>query len=143
MNEQIKLPIWFWIIAAIAVLWNAMGVMAFFAEVNQSAETLAAMSEAHRNLYETRPSWVVVVFAIAVFGGVIGSILLLLRNKLATLLFTASLLGVIAQQFYSFVIARVQDVSAGNIMIFPAIVFIIAVLLLWFSRSCAQKGWIS
>ena len=71
-DQDIKLPVWFWVVGVVALLWNAVGEMAFFSEMNQTPEALAAMSETHRNLYETRPAWAFLGFVAAVFGGLLG-----------------------------------------------------------------------
>jgi hypothetical protein len=44
---------------ALACCWS-YGV---FFQINQTPETLAAMSDGHRNLYETRPAWAFLAFA--------------------------------------------------------------------------------
>ncbi|MCH7569152.1 MAG: hypothetical protein IH919_01085, partial [Deltaproteobacteria bacterium] len=82
----------FWAIGAVALIWNVMGVINFFVQMN--ADTLAAMPESHRAIVEGRPAWATGGFAIAVFGGALGCLLLLLRKSAAYYLFIASLLGV-------------------------------------------------
>lgn len=142
-NQDIKLPMWFWAVGVVALLWNAVGVLAFLSEINQTPEALAAMSEAHRNLYETRPSWAFLGFAAAVFGGLLGCIVLLMRRKFAIVLFIISLLGLIVQNYYSFGVAKVQEIYPENVMVLPAMVVVIAVFLLWFSRSATTKKWLN
>jgi hypothetical protein len=66
----------FWAIGAVALVWNLMGVMNYLAQMN--ADVLAAMPESHRAIIEGRPAWATGGFAIAVFGGALGCILLLL-----------------------------------------------------------------
>jgi hypothetical protein len=55
------------------------------------------ISESHRAIIEARPAWATGAFAIAVFGGALGCLLLLLKKSAAYYLFIASLLGVIVQ----------------------------------------------
>src|SRR5437660_11260791 len=83
----------FWAIGAVALIWNVMGVINFFWQMN--ADALAAMPESHRAIVEGRPAWATGGFAIAVFGGALGCLLLLLRKSAAYYLFIAWLLGVI------------------------------------------------
>ncbi|MFT4629882.1 MAG: hypothetical protein ACI9WC_001880 [Arenicella sp.] len=40
-DQDIELPVWFWAIGVLALLWNAVGMMAFLADINQTPETLA------------------------------------------------------------------------------------------------------
>ena len=83
----------FWAIGAVALIWNVMGCINFFMQMNPDA--LADYPEAARSLVEGRPGWATGAFAIAVFGGALGCLLLLLRKSAAYYLFIASLLGVI------------------------------------------------
>lgn len=137
-----KLPVWFWIIAGVALVWNAMGVMAFVMQVTMSPEALAAMPEAERALYETFPVWALLAFAAAVFGGAIGSVLLLLRKALAYPVFVISLAGIIIQMIYNFFIAETMDVYGPGSTIMPIMVLVIGAFLVWFSKSSKQKGWV-
>src|SRR6478609_7643657 len=87
---------WFWIVSVISLLWNLMGVMAFVMQVTMSPEALQAMSEGERSLYTDIPMWSTITFGVAVFGDTLGSILLLLRKKLATMVFTVSIVFTLA-----------------------------------------------
>ena len=71
MDHNQKTPIWFWIIAGIALLWNIMGLIAFYSQVTMSEETLAAMDPADQAMYENIPVWVMAAFATAVIAGTI------------------------------------------------------------------------
>jgi len=89
----------FWAIGAVALIWNVMGVINFFVQMN--ADALASFPESHRAIVEGRPAWATGAFAIAVFGGALGCLLLLLRKSAAYYLFIASLLGVIVQLIHT------------------------------------------
>ncbi|WP_273566769.1 hypothetical protein [Maribacter halichondriae] len=145
MNDRsaLKPPTWFWIVAALALLWNLMGVGAYLFEAFMSDEMMAAMPEAQRELYETRPSWVTAAYAIAVWFGALGCIGLLIRKKWATSLLVLSLLGVLAQNVYSFFMSNVMEVSGSGGMIFAVFIIIISIALVFFSRHAASKQWLT
>lgn len=63
--------------------------------VQKNAVMVITMPETHRAIIEVRPAWATGAFAIAVFGGALYCVLLLLRKSTAYYLFIASLLGVI------------------------------------------------
>ena len=69
-SKQAKLPIAFWIIAVIGLIWNCMGAYHFLAQVFISPEALAEMEEGMRSLYENVPLYQNVVFGLAVFRDV-------------------------------------------------------------------------
>ena len=102
MTSSVKPPVWFWVVSVIALLWNLMGVSAYLFDAFISVERLGAMDPELRELYEGRPAWVTAAFALAVFGGFIGSIGLLLRKKWAKPLFKLSLGAVLIQNVYTF-----------------------------------------
>ncbi len=51
-----KLPMSFWVVAAIALVWDLMGVAAFAMQVTMGEEALQAMSAAERDLYASIPA---------------------------------------------------------------------------------------
>ncbi len=57
----------FWLIGAVALIWNVVGVINFFMQMNP--DVLAAYRESERAIVEGRPAWATGAFAIAVFGG--------------------------------------------------------------------------
>jgi hypothetical protein len=106
-------------------------------------EALMQMPEEQRLLMESVPAWATAAFAVAVFGGTLGCVLLLLRKALATPVFIVSMVGVIVQLYHAIAIANAMEVYGPSGMVLPALVVIIGVLLIWYSRSSADKGWIS
>ena len=83
----------FWAIAVVALIWNVLGVINFFVQMNP--DMLTAYRESERAIIEGRPAWATGGFALAVFGGALGCLLLLLRKSAAFYVFIASLLGVL------------------------------------------------
>ncbi len=129
----------FWVIGAVALIWNVMGVINFFAQMN--SEMLAAYRESERAIIEGRPAWATGAFAIAVFGGALGCILLLLRKSAAYYLFIASLLGVIVTMTYTLGVGI--DFGLGEILGIILMPLVLAAFLIWYSKQADSKGWIS
>ena len=67
----------FWIIGFVALIWNVMGSINYF--IQMDADVVATFPETHRAIIEGRPVWATAGFAIAVFGGSLGCLLLLFR----------------------------------------------------------------
>src|SRR2546428_14119445 len=132
----------FWIIGAVALIWNVMGVINFFGQMN--ADALAAMPKAQRAIIEGRPAWATGAFAIAVFGGALGCLLLLLRKSAAYYLFIASLLGVIVQLIHTLGIASSTiDLSPFDISMIILMPLVVAPVLIWYPKWAESKGWIT
>ena len=128
----------FWVIGAIALIWNAMGIINFFVQMNPDA--LAAYRESERAIIEGRPAWATGGFAIAVFGGALGSLLLLLRRSVAYYLFIASLLGVIATMTH--VLGIGINFGIGELLGIILLPLIVAAFLIWYAIHVERKGWI-
>ena len=131
----------FWAIGAVALIWNGMGVMNFFMQMN--ADTLASFPESQRAIIEGRPTWATAGFAIAVFGGALGCLLLLLRKSAAFYLFVASLLGVIVTSAYTLGMAgSTTDFSPVESVMIILMPLVVAAFLIWYSKQAGNKGWI-
>lgn len=133
----------FWIISGIALAWNLMGVAAYLMHVMMPPEALAEMSEAERALYTSMPAWVTGAWAIAVFGGTLGSAGLLLRKSWATAVFVVSFVAIIAQMGYSLLVADSIEVMGPTVVIMPLVVIAIGAYLILFSRNAMKAGYLS
>ena len=85
------------LILVVALAWNLIGVMSYLMNVTAGPEALAGLSEAERSLYTDIPAWATAAFAIAVFGGALGSIALLARKAWAAPVFLVSLVAIVVQ----------------------------------------------
>ena len=131
----------FWLIGAVALIWNVMGCINFFMQMD--ADVLASFSESARALVEDRPGWATAAFAISQFGGAIGSILLLLRRSAAYPAFIASLLGVVVIAIRTLgMAASTIDLAPGEIVGYILMPLGVAVFLIWYSMHAERKGWI-
>jgi hypothetical protein len=142
-NSMNKPPIWFWIVSALALLWNLAGVMAYLGQAYMSIETLEQMSQAERLLYESQPAWVTGAFAVAVWGGALGCIALMLKKKWAKPVFIISLIGILAQMSHSFFMSNNFEVYGPGAMIMPIMVLIIGIALVLLANTAIKKGWLS
>ncbi len=127
----------FWAIGAVTLIYNVVGVVNFFTQMN--ADTVAAMPELYRAIIEGRPAWATGAFAVAVFGGALGCLLLLLRKSAAYYLFIASLLGAIVTMIHTLGMAG-SDIGSmvGNLVQLAVTAF-----LIWYSKRAESKSWIS
>jgi hypothetical protein len=132
----------FWIFAGAALVWNLIGLVAYISSVTMSPEALARMTADAQEFYTGTPKWATAAFALAVNAGVLGSLFLLLRKAWALPLFVLSLVAVIVQNVDAFVLRDAYSLSGINGVILPALVFVVTLLLLIYSRSCKEKGWL-
>lgn len=144
MSDTTKIPVWFWIIAVVALLWNAMGLWAFLdINVLMTPEKLGAMPEKEQAVLAATPSWARVAFGVAVICGVLGSIGLLIKQDWAAPVFAISLLGLIVQMIYVFGMSNSMEVYGAGAAAMPGMIFVVCVFLIWFAHSCTKKGWLT
>lgn len=142
MNETkaIRPHISFWMVGILALIWSLMSVMNFVGQLNPNV--VISMPESHQAIINGRPIWGTIAFAIAVFGGALGSILLLLKKTIAQYCFLVSLIGVMIQMIPNMRLAK-SDVPFGLFEIFIMMVLplLVAAFLAWYSSCTSDKGW--
>lgn len=136
-------PKWYMVAAILAFVWNIMGVMAYLAQAFMPPEALESMTESQRTLHESTPTWVTAAFATAVWGGALGTLLLILKKSLAHLILLISLIGIVVQQAWIFFVSNSFEVYGPGQSVMPIMVLIIGVWLVWFSRKAKAEGWTS
>ena len=130
----------FWVISILALLWNAMGCAAYIGMTQLTPEVAAeAYGQGFADIFATKPAWATGAFAIAVFGGLLGSICLLIRRKWAVILFILSLLGVIIHDIWGVMAGTLAVVSTLD-KVMTVVVLLIAIFLVWFARKKAVDG---
>lgn len=139
MNDSTESKVhWsFWLIGAVALIWNGLGVANYFAQMNP--ETLEMYRESERMIVEGRPAWATAGFALAVFGGAVGSILLLLRQSACSYSFIISFVGVIVAMVHS--LGLDIELGAGEIVGIVVMPIAVAAFLIWYSMRAKRKGW--
>ena len=125
-----------WVVGGLAVLWNGIGTVLWAGTTFLPDTFLAGMPEAHRNYVSGLPFWSGLTWGLGVVAGVIGAILLLLRNRLAVPALALSLLGAVANTM----VYLIHPAPEGFFN--PALtMFIIgfALFLLWYARGAARR----
>lgn len=142
MNDKIAGSVhWsFWLVGVVALVWNVGGCVNYIIQMN--ADSLAAYREVEQAIIQGRPAWATAGFGLAVFGGALGSLLLLLRKPAAYYLFIASLLGVIVTSIHTLGVASATDFSAMEMVVIVLMPVVVAALLVWYSKRAENKGWL-
>ena len=136
-------PKWFKPIVIIALLWNLIGVINFFIQINLSEEAIAALPEPEQALMNSTPLWSLVAFALGVFGGAIGSLGLLIQKKWAFYPLLFSLVGVVAQMTYWLFFTQAVDVYGSETYTMPVLVILVAFFLLRLAKKGIKEGYLN
>ena len=141
--ENYKAPIWFTIVSVLLLVWNFLGVMAYISQVTMAPDALAALPDDQRQILENTPVWATAAFAIAVNGGALGCLLLVVKSKLAGWFLQLSLAGVLVQLFHSFFMSNSFEVFGPGGLIMPIMVLLIAIFLVVLAAKAKKRLWIS
>ena len=76
-------PNWIFVASVVFIGWNMTGAVFYLNEMFMGPEMFDTMSSEQQDFFSSRPAWVTSSYAIAVWVGIVGSFLLLLRKKLA------------------------------------------------------------
>ena len=134
-----RTPVHLWIVGVVALLWNGYGGFDYIMTKTNNAAYLAAYTPEQREYFNSFPLWADVAWAIGVWGGVLGAVLLLLRMKWAFHAFVASLIGFVATVIYGQMSAS-SEIMGSTGLIFSAIIFVICLFLVWYSWTMTKRG---
>lgn len=125
----------FWVIGVLSLIWNLMGVAAYLFQAFLTPEMIAELpQEQQAEFLVEHPAWYTALFALAVFGGALGCILLLARKKVAYYLFIISFICATIQQVY-----LLTSVELSSIVM-PIMIIIICGFLVWYSKKSTSDG---
>lgn len=136
-------PLWFRVLAVLALLWNLVGLFMFWQEMTLTPEAVAALPSAQQQIHAAMPAIAHVFFGIAVAAGVIGSVGLVLAKRWSVPVLLLSFLGIVAQMGTAFATTPVWPLM-GMAGVLPPLFLIVIGLLAWlFARISARRGWLA
>jgi hypothetical protein len=131
------------IVGVLGVLWNGYGAYDYTMSYTKGDPHLAAagMSPAQIAYFHGLPAWVTGVWAIGVWGGVIGGVLLLARSKYALHAFVASLAGLLASLVHTYLLDSAGSKAAGMQMPgFSAMLVAGCLFFVWYAARVTKQG---
>jgi hypothetical protein len=140
-TRTVRTPWHLWVVGVIALLWNAIGAFDYVMTETKNAVYMSAFTPEQLAFFYGFPAWVVAAWAIAVWGGVLGALLLLLRRRLAVWVLLASLVAMVVTTFQNYVLSNGLEIfrDAGS-RGFTAVIFAIALGLFLYARAMRKRG---
>lgn len=132
-NSTGGLPLSFWVISALALIWNGIGGYLYIWSKVDSAAALAQATPHMRAYVANMPLWAHLGWSIGIWGSVAGSVLLLARSRFAVQAFLLSLGGAVA--------SYLAQILAGAFEPALSIFILLVIAFLWnyARRSAAQR----
>ncbi len=129
----------FWVIGVLMFIWNLMGCINFIMQMDP--DMVAGYRESEQAIIVGRPIWATAAFALAVFVGAAGCLLLLLKKSTAFYFFIASLVGVIITQMHTLSVGI--SFGAGELVGIIFMPVVVASFLVWYANYAERRGWIT
>ena len=130
---------WYMIGAVASLLFMLIGCAGFVVELTSNP---ASLPLDQRTLVMARPAWSVAAYGVAVWIGLAGTVLLLLRRKLAEPLLLVSLAAAVVTFLPYAIVPGVRDNITTNDIAFAIAIVAITWTIYWFARHSRQRGWL-
>ncbi len=140
-TAQTRAPWHLWVVGAIAVLFNSIGVFDFVMSRVQGADYMASagMTAAQIAHYLAMPAWMIVVWAVGVFGAFLASLMLLLRSARAFLVFVLSLVAFFVSLVYTYVLTDGGAIMGRSMGITSAVIAALLVVFSWYAWNMSTR----
>ena len=137
-----RTPWHLWAVGVLALLWNGYGAYDYVMTNTKGEGYLRGMgfTDAQIAYFDAMPAWMTAVWAIGVWGGLLGAILLLVRRKLAYPVFAVSFVTILISMVYSYALSDGAEVMGTSYSIMSAVVALIGLGELLYARAMAKRG---
>lgn len=141
-SMTVKTPWHLWVVGVLGVLWNAYGCFDFTMTQLQGDAYLRGydMTEAQIAYFHAMPAWTHVTWAVGVWGGMLGAVLLLLRRKWALHAFVLSFLGFIGGLIYSYGMSNAAEVMGETVWIMNLVIGAGCVFFIGYAGFATKRG---
>ena len=129
-----------WLIGIVALIWNAMGALDYVMTQTRNEAYMSGYTPEQLSFFYGLPPWVDAAWAIAVWGGVLGALLLLFRQRHAVWVFFASLIAMVLTTIQNYVLSNGIEVMGDAFSLgFTAAIFLISLALFFYARVMQKQ----
>jgi len=137
-----NVPVWYWVAAIGALLFECLGCFFYIAEVRLTPEQIATLPLDQAAMLTARPGWYYAAFGVAVWVGLAGTLGLLLRKGWSVPLLLTSLIAVVVQ-FSAIVIVPAMRTVTSDALLGPIVIVVICYGIFMLARLAKRRGWLS
>ncbi len=138
MSDKVSAPWYFWVVAIVLVLFNAVGVFDFTMTQLKAEFYMGSFSDEQKTYFYSFPLWMVILWGASVLAAFIGSIALLLRSALSVKLYLAGLVGYVLSSVHNMVINPMPGAGMAG-YIAGGVIFVVLAFALWFAWAMSKK----
>ena len=136
---QAPAPRWFMAAAIGALIFYGLGCYAYLSQMGVDPATLPADQ---RTMWDATPAWMTGAYAVGVWAGLVGAILLLLRRRLAEPLLLVALLAVVVQFSGLILVPALRNLVSSDMLLLPFVVVMLCGIIWHFARRARRSGWL-
>lgn len=131
-----------WVVGLASLVWNAGGAYDYLMTQTANEAYVALLGPAQWGFLEAAPAWFDAGWAFGVWASIAGSLLILVRSRLAFAAFWMALAGILVSAVYSFFIANPTMLAlAGTASIaFSGLIVAMMIMLLLYCRAMIDRG---
>ena len=130
---------WYMIGAIASLLFMGLGCINYLMHVLADPNL---MPLDQRAAYEAEPAWVTGAYAVAVWVGLAGAILLVMKRKLAEWVLLVSLIAVLVWFAGLLLVGPLRESMSANDLLVAIVVTALTWTIYWFARHSRQRGWL-
>jgi hypothetical protein len=130
---------WFMVAAVASLLFMSLGCVSYLMHVLADP---SAMPLDQRAAYASEPAWVTGAYAIAVWVGLAGAILLVMRRRLAEWALLVSLVATLAWLAGLVLVTDLRENMSANDLLVAIVVTALTWTVYWFARHSRLLGWL-
>ena len=140
-DEYAERPVaaWFMVGAIASLLFMGLGCITYLTHVLADPNNLPLDQRA---AYETEPVWVTAAYAVAVWVGLGGTVLLVMKRKLAEWALLGSLIAVLVWFAGLLIVAPLRESMSANDLLVAIVITALTWTIFWFARHSRQRGWL-
>ena len=140
-TQVTKTPRHLWVVGIVGFLWSAMGAMDYVMTQTRNEDYVAKFTPEQLEYFYGFPTWVVATWALAVWCGVAGTVLLLLRKRIAEPVLLVSLISMVLTTIHNYGMSNGLEVAGGVFpLVFTAVIFLVALGLWLYARAMKSRG---
>ena len=139
LYERQPIARWYLIGAIASLLFMALGCAIYVMHVTADP---AALPLDQRAAYAAEPAWVTALNAVAVWVGLIGAVLLVLKRRLAETLLLVSFIATLLWLAGLLLVPALRNALSTNDVAVAVIVTLIIGTIWSFGRHSRQRGWL-
>ena len=141
VSRTSRTPKHLWVVGILALIWNAMGAFDYVMTETRNAAYMGQFTPEQLDFFYGFPAWLVAVWAIAVWGGVLGAVLLLARKCLAFPVLLVAFIAMVVAAIRNYGFAGGLEVTGDPLsLVFTGVIFVVSLGLVFYARAMCRKG---